>query len=120
MYAMAATGDDEFRKPCRGMWDYLIDTCNGGSVDLPSCIYVGDAAGRPARAGRKKDFNDTDLKYALNIGVTFQTPEIFFLGQNDTWPQPAFNPSNLMRNGCVFRNESSNNDITSEKQEVIL
>jgi len=80
MYAMAATGDDEFRKPCRGMWDYLIDTCNGGSVDLPSCIYVGDAAGRPARAGRKKDFNDTDLKYALNIGVTFQTPEIFFLG----------------------------------------
>ena len=32
-------------------------------------LYVGDAAGRPAEGIRKKDFSDSDLKFALNAGV---------------------------------------------------
>lgn len=31
--------------------------------------YVGDAAGRPAVGKRKKDFSDSDLKFALNAGA---------------------------------------------------
>jgi hypothetical protein len=32
---------------------------------------VGDAAGRPATTSSPKDWNDTDRKLALNIGVSF-------------------------------------------------
>lgn len=35
---------------------------------------------------KKKDFNDTDLKFSLNIRVNFQTPESFFLGKKDAVP----------------------------------
>ena len=42
---------------------------------MGSSFYCGDAAGRPATAERKKDFNDTDLKFAMNIGLSFKTPE---------------------------------------------
>lgn len=36
---------------------------------LDESIYVGDAAGRPEHGTRKKDFSDSDLKFAVNLGV---------------------------------------------------
>jgi len=50
---------------------------------LSKSLFVGDAAGRPETASRKKDFADTDYKLALNVGVAFKTPECFFLGSKD-------------------------------------
>ena len=40
---------------------------------------MGDAAGRVYSDKRKPDFSDSDYKFALNIGISFQTPESFFL-----------------------------------------
>lgn len=47
---------------------------------MANSFYCGDAAGRKATAGRKKDFTDSDLKFALNVGIEFKTPENLFLG----------------------------------------
>lgn len=119
--AMVSCGDDEFRKPCTGMWDLLAKDLNGGvKIDISQSKYIGDAAGRPAAGGRKKDFNDTDLKYALNIGVAFQTPEKFFLGQRDNFPAPAVDPRNIKKSGAVLKGTSDNSSITKSTVEMII
>lgn len=38
-------------------------------MDLNNSLYVGDGAGRPKEGTHKKDFSDSDLKFALNVGV---------------------------------------------------
>ena len=53
-------------------------------IDMKQSFYCGDAAGRPARNGVKKDFSDADLKFGAKIGLKFHTPESFFLGQSMT------------------------------------
>lgn len=46
---LAASGQDIYRKPCIGMWDYLLEYENDHMVpDLSCSFYVGDAAGRLA------------------------------------------------------------------------
>lgn len=49
----------------------------GTKADMAKSIYCGDAAGRVK--GKTKDFTDTDLKFALNLGLIFRTPEQLFL-----------------------------------------
>jgi bifunctional polynucleotide phosphatase/kinase len=72
-YILAAPQDDFYRKPATGMWDFMEKNLNGGiKINLKECLYVGDAA------GRKGDHSDVDIKFAINIGVTFMTPEEFF------------------------------------------
>jgi bifunctional polynucleotide phosphatase/kinase len=72
-YILAAPQDDFNRKPATGMWDFMEKNLNGDiKINLKDCIYVGDAA------GRKGDHSDVDIKYAINIGVNFMTPEEFF------------------------------------------
>ncbi|KAJ3020657.1 hypothetical protein HKX48_000451 [Thoreauomyces humboldtii] len=78
---LAATGDDWNRKPRAGMWEVFARDCNDGvRPDLQASFYVGDAAGRAAghKQNVKKDFADTDNKFALNVGCSFYTPEAFF------------------------------------------
>ena len=72
------------RKPRIGSWKFLVDNCCP-NCNVSESLFVGDAAGRPERAGRKKDFSDTDFKFALNVGVAFRTPEAFFLGSKDDY-----------------------------------
>lgn len=64
--------DDRFRKPAVGLWEQ----CEAwwGPLDRSRSFYVGDAAGRP------RDFSCSDRKFAHNVGISFQTPEEFFLG----------------------------------------
>lgn len=90
----AATGKDIYRKPRPGMWlemkaDYNL--VNDDDIDLENSIFVGDAGGRqselpPNSNGRKatatpKDFSCSDRNLAHNVGIQYQTPEEFFLGE---------------------------------------
>jgi len=76
LIALCATAKDKYRKPAAGAWTHLVTEANGGvAPDLPRCIYVGDAAGRP------QDHSDTDRGFARAVGVPFQT-ETEFWAQN--------------------------------------
>lgn len=56
-----------------------VPECRSGIESVkckyPRIFFVGDAAGRPG------DHSSADLKFALNAGMHFFTPEEFFLGQ---------------------------------------
>jgi bifunctional polynucleotide phosphatase/kinase len=84
MIFLAATQSDNYRKPALGMWEHLRDKIfEEFKIDMKESFYCGDAAGRPKTATRPKDFTDTDLKFALNISLSFKTPEGFFLGEKE-------------------------------------
>jgi len=73
---LGATATDGCKKPMTGMWELFTKELNGGiQINKKKSFYCGDAAGRPKTAERKKDFADTDLKFALNVGLDFKTPE---------------------------------------------
>ena len=80
----AATGNDIFRKPRPGMWKELCRDYDltDSDIDYENSLFVGDAGGRTATLnGKKKDFSCSDRNLAHNIGIKFQTPEEFFLGE---------------------------------------
>ena len=65
-----ASSDDQYRKPATGMLQLALE------LGLPRPIwFCGDAA------GRKGDFSQSDLYFAHNAGLVFQTPEQVFDGR---------------------------------------
>ncbi|KAH6874799.1 polynucleotide kinase 3 phosphatase-domain-containing protein [Thelonectria olida] len=88
----AATGKDIYRKPRTGMWKELCKDygLKENEVDLDNSFFIGDAGGRTAALGKgsdgvaavAKDFSCSDRNFAHNVGIKYQTPEEFFLGQN--------------------------------------
>lgn len=98
--AFILTGQNFFRKPSTGAWDMFCEKYNNGvTPKLEECVFVGDAAGRPKLGKRKADFGNSDLKFALNIGMPFMTPEQFFFkesAESQKIPQSfAFDPRTL-------------------------
>lgn len=67
--------DDFNRKPCAGMWEYLEELFLAKykiKIDRSASLYVGDMA------GRKGDYSASDLLFAMNLGIDFQVPEVFY------------------------------------------
>ncbi len=80
VYFSTAPKDDLYRKPRTGMWEMMISKSGVARkyIDLENSIMVGDAAGRMQFGHKKADFSASDWKLALNIGIHFETPEVFF------------------------------------------
>lgn len=83
----AATGKDIYRKPRTGMWtemkhDYGLSE---SEIDMEGSVFVGDAGGRISNSkgsgSPSSDFSCSDRNLAHNIGIRYQTPEEFFLGE---------------------------------------
>lgn len=64
-----AIKDDNFRKPATGIFDKYVNYSKKHS------FFCGDAG------GRKGDFADTDRKFAINLTITFYTPDEYFLDE---------------------------------------
>lgn len=76
-FVFVSLKDDQFRKPLPASWNYiqtnLLEGINLNNVLKSNKIYyIGDAC------GRQDDFSDTDIKYSINCGFKFKTPELFF------------------------------------------
>ncbi len=53
------------------------------AIDMKNSFYCGDAAGRK-RVNGKKDFACSDRLFAINLNITFYTPEECFLNKKST------------------------------------
>ncbi|KAL4456188.1 hypothetical protein ABPG74_014149 [Tetrahymena malaccensis] len=117
IFALYATQEDENKKPNKGMWEYFISKIKTKpTFDQQNSFYCGDAAGRKAPV---KDFSDSDLKFALNIGLTFYTPDQLFLDKKETISTTDFfNPKNLPTSGDLFKQKGVK--TTSDKQEMVI
>lgn len=119
-----ATGHTTFRKPRIGMWEALEHQLNDGvSVDRNESFFVGDAAGRPEvkLTKRKKDHSCADRLLAMNLNVSFYTPEEHFLNARDMpkhWNRPPFDPRTV--NLSVSLLEPSDAKLQSDSVEIIL
>ncbi|KAK2763909.1 hypothetical protein FQN54_009528 [Arachnomyces sp. PD_36] len=103
----AATQYDEFRKPRPGMWKEMLDEYDldvEGRLDLPGSFFVGDAAGRPG------DHSCTDRDFAANIGITFKTPEEFFLDKTAPAFEREFDPTSYIQDTPP---DANGNDLLS-------
>ena len=112
----AATRPDHYRKPRTGMWAQLLadhGLTAEGAVDLSLSYFIGDAGGRTASGNRgaNKDFSSSDRDLAANIGIKYESPEEFFLGEA---PRPfarSFDPARYL-DRTIAESSTSATDTT--------
>ena len=79
---LASMHNDLYRKPRTALWDKFIK-CNP-----KHSFYCGDAGGLPKRKIKrtviKKDFSDSDLKFACNLGIPFMHRDEFIYNKKQT------------------------------------
>lgn len=97
----ASIENDKYRKPSPGMWYLFLDEYKLSENIAKKSFYCGDAAGRIKdwKPGIKKDFSDSDRKFAINLNLKFYCPEEIFLGENqiseNKWKLKGLNPTNI-------------------------
>lgn len=96
---LAATANDQYRKPRTGMWMEMkeeFDLEADDAIAMDQSFYIGDAAGREKTDRRQKDHAASDRHLAANIGIKFQTPEEFFLGLETEPYSQSFEPKQFL------------------------
>ena len=102
----------------------------GCDISMKESFYCGDAAGRPKTETRPKDFSDSDIKFAANVGLKFLTPEELFLDQKvakvknaslDAFFKKQTSDQKAPAKGAV-KEETKQEETkhTSDKQEMII
>lgn len=119
-FVFASIADDRYRKPMCGsceIYKSIFVNVDWNKLEAKNKIYyIGDAF------GRKDDFSDTDVKYALNCKYKFKTPEVFFgikdsdKSGNITYPQ--INYFEESEQNQLF--ENLENLIKSHKKVLII
>jgi len=122
--AFISTGENVYRKPYTGSWDFMASNCNEGkTIDKENSFFVGDAAGRPKdwQKGKKKDHSCSDRKFAANVGVRFYTPEEYFLGMKafSRFDWGSINPKTLLSSAQNL-DVKQFEDITSKETELVI
>jgi len=111
---LCCTGDDHYRKPCTTLWDTYIK-----GYDKINSFYCGDAGSLPKRVINniefKKDFSDTDLKFALNLNIKFIHRDEFIFNV-----VPKKFDINYVKNLELYCKQTNYNFKSSDKQEIVL
>jgi len=102
----------------------MVENCNNGlQPDLSQSMYVGDAGGRVKgwKDGAKKDFSCSDRSFANNIGVTFKTPEEFFLNEKPTkkFKWGSLDPAAFLET-CKDVKRFEGSSIHKDHQELLI
>ena len=99
----ASIKDNIYRKPNIGFWELIKQ-----KINFVDSFYCGDAM------GRRGDHADTDLKFALNIGLNFKAPETIF--------QEKFINIPKIKNYFDFQNftKEENSYKLGEKEIIIM
>ena len=103
-----------FRKPSFGMFQYIKDNYFPNLKTNDINVYIGDAAGRPKSNQKKKDFADTDYKFALNCKMSFMTPEEYFIQDKQNIPEVT----NLITPNHIITQEEEDRRHTIIKEWV--
>jgi Cdc6-like AAA superfamily ATPase len=85
--AFFSTMSNKYSKPFTNMWKLieLFYLNQQKTINKSTSIFVGDKAGRLSISSKKVlDYSCIDRAFASNVGITFFTPERFFL--NSTTP----------------------------------
>lgn len=117
-----ATDNDKYRKPMTGMWDLFVSLYNI-KIDKKKSFYCGDAAGREKDwiKGKKKDFDNTDIKFAYNIGIKFEIPENIFTSNSKKLSFISINKVyDTLDLESLIKIKGLPNIEVSPKQEMIL
>jgi len=90
-----------YRKPAPGVEKFILENSETDFIPENS-LFIGDAAGRAAKDGYKKDFASSDYQFALNIGVDFATPEKYFLDKETRKSKIGDFDPRLLKNWPIF------------------
>jgi bifunctional polynucleotide phosphatase/kinase len=80
---LASLESDMYRKPSLGLYNIILNNLTRKKIKLDknNSFYSGDAV------GRKHDFSDSDIKFALNIKIKFYLPEYIFNNKENILPE---------------------------------
>ncbi len=119
-FVFASLMDDRFRKPLPDSFNFIknkyIQIDWKELLNNKKIYYIGDAF------GRKNDFSDTDVKYALNNKLKFKTPELFFktnmeIGKTGSITYPIINYFTIKEQNKLF---DELDDIIKTHKKILI